>query len=401
MKPRSTSSADRAHQVPSSSAWRKGLMLSSALGLFTAVSSFSALGANAQDAAPASEENEDADARLDVVIVSTQRRDQNLQDVPISLDVLGTAELEDKNIQGFADYAAALPSLTFSSGGPGLNSLFFRGLGASGAASQTATRPGVSIYLDDQPVSSYGFNLDLQVYDVARIEAAAGPQSTLYGAASSSGALRIITNQPDTSGFDAGFDISTHKVFDGDVGYSGEGFVNLPISDKAALRLVGWTVENAGYIDNVASTITFGPNARSGGARLGDRAGQSVENSAFVQDDFNKETKNGARAALGVDINENWTATLRAQYQEQETEGVFFHDPVDIGDLQGSRFFDDKFRDEFVQIGASVEGKVGGLTLNYSGSYIDREIEYDNDYTEYAVNYSYIDYNTCAYSYAT
>lgn len=378
--------------------WRKTLLVSSAIGMFSAVSSFGSMTAYAQEEDGATEED---DARLNVVIVTTQRREQNLQDVPISLDVLATAELENRNIQGFADYAAALPSLTFSSGGPGLNSLFFRGIGGSGAASQTATRPGVSIYLDDQPVSSYGFNLDLQVYDIERIEAAAGPQSTLYGAASSSGALRIITNQPDTSGFDAGLDISAHKVFEGGTGYSGEGFVNIPLSDQVALRLVGWSVENAGYIDNVASTVVFPATATSGAARLGDRAGQSINNTAFVEDDFNKETKIGARAALGVDINENWTATLRGQYQEQETDGVFFHDPVDIGDLQVSRFFDDRFRDEFVQIGASVEGKIGGMTLNYSGSYIDREIEYDNDYTEYAVNYNYIDYYTCAYSYAT
>ncbi|MEM1378987.1 MAG: TonB-dependent receptor [Pseudomonadota bacterium] len=337
----------------------------------------------------------------DVIVVTTQRREQNLQDVPISLDVLGSAELDQRNIQGFADYAFALPSLTFSSGGPGLNSLFFRGIGASGAASQTATRPSVSIYLDDQPVSSYGFNLDIQVYDIERIEAAAGPQSTLYGAASSSGALRILTNQPDPSAFDAGFDIIGHSVDGGGTGYSAEGFVNIPLTDRSALRLVGWNVENAGFIDNVESTITLGPTATSGAARLGNRAGQVLNNASRVEDDFNTETKVGARAALGIDLNDSWTATLRAQAQEQETKGVFFHDPVDVDDLAVNRFFDDRFRDEFVQLGLSVEGKVGDLTLNYSGSLIDREIEYDNDYTEYAVNYNYIDYYTCSYSYVS
>ena len=377
---------------------RRALLRSSAICAIAMSASLIASPSFAQS----SQSSVETDSEIeDVIIVTTQRRAQNLQDVPISLDVLGTIELENRNIQGFADYAAALPSLTYSSGGPGLNSLFFRGLGASGAASQTATRPGVSIYLDDQPVSSYGFNLDVQVYDVARIEAAAGPQSTLYGAASSSGALRILTNQPDPSQFDAGIDVSAHKVFKGSEGFSAEGFVNIPISERVALRLVGWSVENAGYIDNVASTFVVPPVAISGGARLGDRAGQTIENSALVEDDFNTETKVGARAALGIDLNDSWTATLRAQYQEQETDGVFFHDPVDIDDLDVSRFFEDRFRDEFTQIGATVEGKIGTVTLNYSGSYVDREIEYDNDYTEYAVNYNYIDYYTCEYSYAS
>ncbi len=372
---------------------RAALLSTCALALALGAVAVAPTGARAQDA--------EDDEPSDIVIVTTQKREQDLQSVPISLDVLGEFELDQRNIQGFSDYALALPSLTFSSGGPGLNSLFFRGLGASGGAAQSAARPGVSIYLDDQPVSSYGFNLDIQVYDIARIEAAAGPQSTLYGAASSTGALRILTNQPDPSAFDASIDLSGHSVEDGDLGYSLEGFVNIPLNDKMALRVVGWDVENAGYIDNVETTFTFPATATSGFARLGDRAGQVINNAEFVEEDFNTETKTGARAALGIDLDDNWTATLRAQYQEQQTEGVFFHDPVDLGDLQVDRFFQDRFRDEFTQVSGTVEGEVNGITLTYTGSFIDREIEYDNDYTEYAINYNYIDYYTCSYSYVS
>lgn len=103
---------------------RRALLRSSAICAIAMSASLIASPSFAQS----SQSSVETDSEIeDVIIVTTQRRAQNLQDVPISLDVLGTIELENRNIQGFADYAAALPSLTYSSGGPGLNSLFFRG----------------------------------------------------------------------------------------------------------------------------------------------------------------------------------------------------------------------------------------------------------------------------------
>jgi outer membrane receptor protein involved in Fe transport len=335
------------------------------------------LGAAAQDAG-----NED------VIIVTAQKREQSLQDVPVSINVLDDETLEQRNIQGFNDYAFALPSVSFLALGPGQSEIFFRGLSDGGNGNPSGTAPSAAIYLDEQPVTTIGANLDLQIYDVARIEALSGPQSTLFGASSQTGTLRIVTNAPSTAGYEAGFDIGANTVAEGGEGYSLEGFVNIPLSDRMALRLVGWHVENAGYIDNVAATKTFSRN------------GQTVSNDAFVEDDFNTETKTGARAALGIDLDENWTATIRALYQNQETEGVFDHDPEDVGDLEVERFFDDGYEDEFLQLSGTIEGRVAGLDLTYSGSYLDRETLYVNDYSEYADYSAYIDYYTCDYAYS-
>ncbi|MEO0399738.1 MAG: TonB-dependent receptor [Pseudomonadota bacterium] len=325
----------------------------------------------------------------DVIIVTAQKREQNLQDVPVSINVLGAEELEQRNIQGFADYAIALPSVSFSSVGPGQSEVFFRGLSDGGNGNPSGTAPSAAIYLDEQPVTTIGSNLDIHIYDIARVEALAGPQSTLFGASSQTGTLRIVTNGPDASEFTFGADVSGHTVFEGDEGYSLEGFVNIPIiEDRAALRVVAWNVENAGYIDNVQATRTFTRN------------GQTVSNDEFVEDDFNTETKTGLRAALGIDLDDNWTATLRTIYQKQETDGVFDHDPEDVGDLQVERFFNDSYRDEFVQFSGTIEGKVGGLDLVYSGSYLDRDTQYVNDYSEYAEYSAYIDYYTCDYAYS-
>ncbi|WP_417451112.1 TonB-dependent receptor [Kordiimonas sp.] len=337
--------------------------------------------ANAQD-------SNAGDFVFEEIVVTAQKRSQNLQEVPVSISVLNQSTLEQRNIQSFADYAAALPSVSFLALGPGQSEVFFRGLSDGGNGNPAGTAPSAAIYLDEQPVTTIGSNLDIQVYDVARIEALSGPQSTLFGASSETGTLRIVTNAPDVTGFAAGFDVSGHSVKDGGEGYSLEGFVNVPLNDSVALRVVGWQVENAGYIDNVAATRTF------------TRSGITVDNAAFAEEDFNTEKKTGARAALGIDLNDNWTATIRGMYQDQRTQGVFDHDPDDVGDLEVERFFEDSYSDEFMQFSGTLEGKVGDLNLVYSGSYLDRDIQYVNDYSEYAEYSAFIDYYTCEYAYS-
>ena len=96
-----------------------------------------------------------------------------------------------------------------------------------------------------------GQYLNPHVYDIAQIETLAGPQGTLFGANAQSGAIRMHTNKPDPSEFSAGIDLEGNSVEEGDQGYLVEGFANIPISDNAAIRIVGFVKEDAGYIDNV------------------------------------------------------------------------------------------------------------------------------------------------------
>src|SRR5690606_34145150 len=93
--------------------------------------------------------------------------------------------------------------------------------------------------------------MDVHMYDIERIEALAGPQGTLYGASSQSGTLRIITNKPDPTGFAVGYSAELNSISDGGKGNVAEGFVILPMGDNAAVRLVAWSRDDAGYIDNV------------------------------------------------------------------------------------------------------------------------------------------------------
>lgn len=258
--------------------------------------------AMAQDpAAKATSESSDEVApTLAEVLVTAQKRTESLQDVPISIQVLGTQQLDELNINDFDDVVKLIPSVSFESNGPGFNQVYMRGVASGGNGNHSASLPSVGVYLDEQPITTIQGALDLHFYDIARVEALAGPQGTLYGASSQSGTLRIITNKPDPSGFEAGYGLELNSIDNGGTGHVAEAFVNIPLSESAAIRLVGWQKEDAGYIDNVFGTRTFPSwDDDSGG-------NGTIDNADLVENNYNHSETSGARAALKIDFNENW-----------------------------------------------------------------------------------------------
>lgn len=331
--------------------------------------------AMAQDSAARPAVSDDSD-----IIVTAQKREENLQTVPISIQALGTQKLEQQNINNFTDYAKLLPSLAFQSTQPGQTNVYMRGVAlASGGNSDfnhSGPLPTVGVYFDEQPVTTIGGTLDVHIYDVARVEALSGPQGTLYGASSEAGVLRIISNKPDASGFDAAFNIQANTIRHGGEGYTGEGFVNIPLSPSAALRLVGWAEHGAGYIDNVPGTRTF-------------LNGLTIDNAAQVKKDYNDYDKIGGRAALKIDLDDNWTILPTVMGQDQKTHGVFGYDPK-VGDLQVQHFLPENYHDRWVQAALTIQGRIGNFDLTYAGAYLDRKLDSMTDYTDYAVQYDAI-----------
>jgi iron complex outermembrane receptor protein len=177
---------------------------------------------------------------LEEVVVTAQKRTEDLQKVPISLQVLGSEKLQQLQVSSFDDYAKFLPSLSYKSLGPSQAELFFRGISSGGGGLHAGYLPTSGLYLDEIPVTTIAGSLDLHVYDIARVEALAGPQGTLYGASSLSDTLRIITNKPDPSGFSAAYDVKGDKWKQGNGGGGIEGYVNIPLAEHAAIRLVGY-----------------------------------------------------------------------------------------------------------------------------------------------------------------
>lgn len=334
----------------------------------------------------------------DEIVVTAQKREENLQDVPISIQALGTRKLDQLNVANFQDFSKLLPSVSFQSSQPGVTTVYMRGVASGGDGNHSGSLPSVGVYLDEQPVTTIGGTLDVHVYDIARIESLAGPQGTLYGASSQAGTIRIITNKPDTSGFEGRVDGELNTVKSGGMGGRLEGMINAPISDMAAVRVVGWYQKDAGYIDNVPGTRTFcaAVDDGEGGLTCGP-GGISVNNNAFVKKNFNDAEIYGGRAALKVDLDDNWTITPTVLYQKQKSNGTFAQDPR-VGDLQTQRFYPDMRTDKFIQAALTIEGKIGNFDLTYAGAYLDRKAYQINDYTDYSEAYDalYADYGGLA-----
>jgi outer membrane receptor protein involved in Fe transport len=345
-----------------------------------ASTALTALPAWAQDAA---EETADANE----IIVTAQKRSENLQNVPISIQALGTAKLEQLNISDFKGYAAQLPSVSFQSGGtPGTNVVYMRGVASGGDGNHSGSLPSVGVYLDEQPVTTIGGNLDVHIYDIARIESLSGPQGTLYGASSQAGTIRIITNKPSTAGFEGSIDGEINTVKSGDIGGKLDAMINAPLGDGAALRVVGFYQRDAGYIDNVAGCRAFRPEPNPLACPPATAGGFRINNAAFVEENYNDTETWGGRAALKVDLDDNWTFTPSVAYQNMKSQGSFAYDPR-VGDLKLQRFAPEFRNDKWVQAALTIEGKLGNWDVTYAGAYLDRRTLSSSDYTDYSEAY--------------
>ncbi|MEY2169808.1 MULTISPECIES: TonB-dependent receptor [unclassified Rhodanobacter] len=334
---------------------------------------------------------------LGVVTVTAQKRTENLQKVPISIGVLENDQLEALHVQNFNDYVKYLPSVTFQQGGggiatgPGFATIYMRGVASGGNTNHSGSQPSVGVYLDDQPVTTIQGPLDIHMYDIARIEVLAGPQGTLYGASAESGALRIITNKPDPSGFAANYTLGVDQVNHGGIGSTFEGMLNLPLSKSAAVRFVGWHEHDAGYIDNKAGSRTFPSSGitvsnADNCTPVGSGPTASFQCFGHARNHYNDATTNGARAALKVDLNDDWSISPTLMGQQTITHGSFAADPV-VGPLAVTHFYPERVDDRWWQGALTVQGKIGNFDLTYAYAHLKRNQEEQTDYNDYSFWY--------------
>ncbi|HEX5756549.1 MAG TPA: TonB-dependent receptor [Arenimonas sp.] len=344
-------------------------------------------GAYAQDGAEEATAAEgEQPVTLGIVQVTAQKRVENVQEVPISLQVLGALKLDQMNVKDFDDYAKLIPSLSYGTSGggvfsgPGFAQVYMRGVVSGGDGNHSASQPSVGMYLDEQPITTIQGALDIHMYDIERVEALAGPQGTLFGASSQAGTVRIITKKPDSLGFEANARAQVSAIDGGGIGHVLEGMVNQPLGESAAIRLVGWRKHDAGYVDNVLGSRTFPSwDADSGG-------NGTITNADRAEDDYNTADTVGARASLKFDINENWTVTPTVMGQRQKAYGSTGYDPS-VGELEITHFYPEYSRDRWLQAALTVEGKVGNFDLTYAYSNLKRDVDSESDYNDYGYWY--------------
>jgi outer membrane receptor protein involved in Fe transport len=323
---------------------------------------------------------------LGEVVVTAQKREENLQNVPISLQSLNSKSLEQLNVQGFKEYVQYLPTVSQQpsiGSGSGFNLVYMRGVATGGDGQATTSQPSVGTYLDEQPITTVQGNLDVHLYDIARVEALAGPQGTLYGASSQAGTIRIITNKPDPSGFKAGYSLEGNTIDGGGTGYVAEGFANFPLRDNVAIRIVGWQLRDAGWIDNIAGTRLYaGDISTTADDYLAD-------NSALAKKNYNTVDTTGARAALRINLNDNWTVTPGVMWQKQDQKGSWGDDLSNFapGNESVTHFRKEFTDDKWHQLGLTIEGALSQLDVTYSGNYLKRHVTGEFDYSDYSFWY--------------
>src|ERR1700691_1165179 len=368
-------------------------------------SSGTALGDTAADSAPASSGGE-----IQEITVTAQRRSENLQDVPITIQALTADTLTQLNATTFDDFVKYLPNVTIATNGPGQGNIYMRGLGTTSSSNQSAgaltSFPNVAIYLDDQPGQLPGRNLDLYAADLERIEVLEGPQGTLFGAGAEAGVVRYITNKPKldvTEGsVNAGYGYTTH----GDPNSNVAATLNLPlISDTLAVRGVIYDDNRGGYINNVPGTFTRQPTDLGivryvGGAVPTSPASiNQINNNSTVANAINPVTYTGIRVSSLWKINEDWNVLLAESYQSMNAQGVFYQEPfstdgVPLAPLEVTTFNPSYDKDRFENTAWTLNGRLGDLKVVYTGGYLIRHVDAQQDYTAYTRGI-YADYYQC------
>ncbi|MDE0756222.1 MAG: TonB-dependent receptor [Woeseiaceae bacterium] len=341
------------------------------------------------------QENESDDFGIEEIVVTATKRTVSIQDVPQSITAFSTIEIERRGILDMADIATNLPSISLSSNRAGRNELVYRGISAGGSWRLDSQ---VAVYLDEMPMTMSTTQLDPRMVDIERVESLPGPQGTLFGSSSQAGTLRVITNKPRIGEF-SGQVSGEYKTTDGgEDSYDINGHLNIPVSDNFAIRVVGYTNKDGGYIDNVYSTsphsvcaagaacnvdpsvYTVGPfNPVDQQGHLNSRV---PDNAGLEEDDFNDYEMTGGRISALWNVNDDWNLLATYMTQSSETTGVWFSDTA-IGDYKVARFSDEWRKDDWSTIALTVQGDLGFAQITNSFGFANRDQSYQFDNTHY------------------
>ena len=288
---------------------------------------------------------------LDEVIVTAQKVSQSVIDVPLSISVLGTDDLEKTQSLNMQDYVKLVPGLQLTQSQPGFGRLVLRGINTGGVAAT------VGVYVDETTFGSStglanGAILagDFDTFDVARVEVLRGPQGTVYGASSLGGVLKYVTNEPTTDGFEGKVRASYESVDDGDASYSGAGMVNIPVSDSVALRASAFYRNVGGFIDSIGTVD------------------EATGMASHVADNINGSTVTGGRASMLFEPSETFSLQLTAFVQDIKNDAS---SSVDSDYETGATLYGNLTQSQFVPEAADVSYDVYNATMTWDLGFAD------------------------------
>ncbi len=332
-------------------------------------------------------------AALEEVLVTATRRATSVQDIPYSITAISSEAVSNAGASDLTDVLRIIPGVAYMDSGARGNSVnstvILRGLNvASQAGDSTAfpnlSVPSVSTYVDETPVF-----INLKLTDLERVEVLRGPQGTLYGSGSLAGTLRFIHNKPNTEGVEGGINGSIETLGESDdQTYKVDGFVNIPLTDRAALRLSGAFEDAGGVIDADRYRLD------SSGTALLENPDDFLGSGPALEriDDADTAEIYAIRAALGVDITDNLDILLSWHHQNIQGEGDNFRT---IGEDYVNRFvFSDDLDNENGPRGDMVPNSAYLNTIDQTADVANLTLNWDVGFATLTSSTSYVDVET-------
>ena len=338
---------------------------------------------------------------LDEIIVTATKREQNMQKIPASITALPEAMLKQIGALNTEDYIRFLPSvnwINYNTGGS--NVVIFRGANTDNGQGFTGTQTS-SVYLDDTPLTATnGTQPDIRMLDIQRVEALAGPQGTIFGAAAQAGTLRIITNKPDVTKFESSAEIMFRGGEMSDRSHSITGVFNIPlVEDVFAIRIAAQSAEDGGYIDNVpghtpdtwfgltpAESCATVPCGYWSWGRSRMEWG-NLRNDDVVEENWNSAEFTALRVSARWILNDNWTFTAAYNYGDTKSQGSSGYNPF-VGDLQTIGFVKNFSHSEWDMSSLTIEADLGFAQFVSATSFYENQRTYKIDNTMYYKYYS-------------
>ncbi|MGO9991850.1 MAG: TonB-dependent receptor [Steroidobacteraceae bacterium] len=321
---------------------------------------------------------------LDEIIVTAEKRSENLQKVPLSIVAYTAEALAETGVEDFGSLAARIPGVTLNAAGPGQSSYSIRGIASVGGNS-----PTTGVYIDDTPILPSGGDgatatIDPDLFDLARVEVLRGPQGTLYGASSMGGTVRFITNQPNLSNDEGAVKIEGSDTEHGGGNVRLDAMYNLPlIEDRVALRVVGTWKDFSGFIDREVGVWAPNPSVPAGFPAY---PVSPTQPSAVIHD-VNSERLYSVRTLLKLAVSDAFTITPSIWIQDLQMGGPPDFD-IPTGDSGGpliqARPFNlsEAYSDHFELSNISMNYDLGWGNVLSTTSYMRRRETTPDDETE-------------------
>jgi outer membrane receptor protein involved in Fe transport len=311
----------------------------------------------------------------EVVVTANKMNSVTVIKAPASVQAISGQELQAKGAVSFMDVAGKIPGLAVQDLGPGDRKYVMRGISSVGEST-------TGVYYDEAVISGSnandggGFEPDIRMYDLSRIEVLRGPQGTLYGAGSMSGTIRFITSKPDLNNVGGYLTAEASDTSHGSGNYDANGEINLPIlAGRAAVRVVGWELDDSGYINQV-------------------RVGAGAANPEGLVKGVNNDRVQGGRVSLRVQPTDNLTIDASYTNQQENSAGSSRYTPPGVTafqiagtpiiegcDLCNTDAARSPWKDHLEVYGVTVNYKTPWGTLTGTTNQYNRRYQYNIDNT--------------------